>query len=345
LRSWMAVVRDCVGGRYQVLDCPPLYLSDTTKIRESIHIYSRKKFCVKEVTNPNVLLREIGTRNQLRSLPDYSKHIVDDIWNSTWTDEMWKGNALLCLVMVQGEKTLFDTLRRENFAGRDVAAVQKIAKNAAEALYFMNSNGFIHGDFKPRNLVKIHSTETHNWRLIDLDSSIKHGNPAGIKASSGYAPPELAKFLFGGMDFQPIAAESYDVWSFGLVFFELTTGVQLFTSLDSPHDDIIMNDEKIELVDWHNFPAASTDSPTHGTKLELVFSSALDEPDLPNLGFNDLNAAKDAAKDLIRKCLEADPGRRPTFDEILKHHFFSKQISSSEEAEVTSTNNVEIQKV
>jgi hypothetical protein len=87
-------------------------------------------------------------------------------------------------------------------------------------------------DLKPLNVMKVGDV----WKLIDLDAAAKIDSPAGLKCSTGYAPPELLNDL--GVVRSPansasnalIAHQSFDAWSFGVLFYLLVTGKRLFNN-------------------------------------------------------------------------------------------------------------------
>ena len=54
----------------------------------------------------------------------------------------------------------------------------------------MHEKGFIHGDLKPLNIMRVAA----KMKLIDLDSACEHVSGttyAGLKYSSGFIPPEM----------------------------------------------------------------------------------------------------------------------------------------------------------
>ena len=90
------------------------------------------------------------------------------------------------------DRNLHGVIADERFAGYEPEKARMVAKEIALALKHMHDKGLIHGDIKPRNVVRVDDV----WKLIDLDAAALKGEPIGRKYSSGYFPPELAKLLF-----------------------------------------------------------------------------------------------------------------------------------------------------
>ena len=99
------------------------------------------------------------------------------------------------LVMDRADGDLSDALSHSRVAGRERNDVVEIARQVAGHLRYLNEEcNRLHGDIKPRNVVKItHGTKT-TWVLIDLDASCTIGTPAGLKkTSSSCYPPEMVR--------------------------------------------------------------------------------------------------------------------------------------------------------
>jgi serine/threonine protein kinase len=138
-----------------------------------------------------------------------------------------------CVVFPRGDRTLSDAIMHDMFAGRihDASAVARIRdvmlQLSAGLLHLHECCGAVHCDFKPLNAMQFGQT----WKLIDFDSTVLIGQPAGRKSSTLVAPPELVAFDGTSLvlrdpesDARLLADPSYDVWSFGVVLYNLVTG-------------------------------------------------------------------------------------------------------------------------
>ena len=118
---------------------------------------------------------------------------------------------------------------------------------------------------------------------IDLESVIpRGGNP--IDYSPEACPPEFAKAFMAGEGGEFVLDYSYDIWSLGMMLYELSTGKAYF-------------DKR---------------SPSQVTK--LLCSDAFEA---------DVSAVPDGKlRDLISKCLSLDPKTRPDITGFLLHPYF-----------------------
>ena len=203
------------------------------------------------------------------------------------------------LVMQLADRTLLHTIDHEHFAGEDFPAIRHIVNNLASALDDMHDQGKggIHADFKPLNAVGDRDT----WKIIDFDVFCKVGQPFGNKApSSGYCPPEFARVLLRAMNDQGevdgaklceyMASVAYDLWSFGVVLYQLCFGRPLW--LTDINDNVTPEDLRIL-----------------ASEPDLPLRRALDKA----LNKGEIHSAKielKAAAVLLRKLLEPDEKKR-----------------------------------
>jgi len=111
--------------------------------------------------------------------------------------------------------------------------LDKIVEQAAEALFFMHTKGWIHRDIKPDNFLVSREGET---KLIDFTIAEKkktglgklfHRSGSTVQGTRSYMPPEQIQ---GGL-----CDERTDVYSFGCVLFEAVTGKPPYTG-QTPND-------------------------------------------------------------------------------------------------------------
>ena len=137
---------------------------------------------------------------------------------------------------------------------------------------------------------------------MDFGASARDGQRHSSECvGTAYYAPERARVMFGGGE-PPAVSASHDVWAFGVLAYEQCAGVPLF-SHDLVDDDIRDDDERNRLCMWR-WPSDET--------LSKVFAG------------NDTDATeaqRAAACNLIARCLDGDPAKRPDSREILDHPF------------------------
>jgi serine/threonine protein kinase len=75
----------------------------------------------------------------------------------------------LCLVMTAAERSLDQIISAERIAGLDVTAIKAFGMDIGRALQYLHGQNVVHGDFKPRNIVRMHGV----FKLIDFDASVR----------------------------------------------------------------------------------------------------------------------------------------------------------------------------
>ena len=107
------------------------------------------------------------------------------------------------------------------------------------------------------------------------------------------------------------ASPSVDVWSFGLILFQLVTGTKLFRMDDR---DNINDGDVRELLFWPGLPGTNVE------QLELVFNGAA------NHGRPCALSVQASTVSLLRACLHPSAGGRPaTMSDAIRHSFLSPE--------------------
>eukprot|EP00964_Phaeocystis_antarctica_P022036 scaffold12225_cov60-Phaeocystis_antarctica.AAC.2 len=215
------------------------------------------------------------------------------------------------IVLSLADRNLNTALTHDHVAGNDFPQIRMIMSHLAHALDNLHLNERIHADFKPLNAAR-----ESTWKLIDMDVSRKFGEPFDTKLpSSGYCPPEMAKVLLAVHNAETeevktqelakyTASVAYDLWSFGVVLFNLCYGISLF---NTDQNDNVSLRHLGSLAGW---------TPS-------LLNRKIKDADKP------ATREFSAAADLIKKLLMPDPEeRRKPFDEgcemssVLEHAFF-----------------------
>jgi serine/threonine protein kinase len=175
-------------------------------------------------------------------------------------------------------------------------ALRDAAVSAGQCIQAVHSSNVVWTDLKTENFVLVNS-DIFNKEVRDVDGSMgmpgvkgidlesvvaKGGNP--IDYTPEASPPEFAKALMGGYGEEFVLDYSYDMWSLGMMLYELSTGTAYF-------------DKK---------------SPSIVTKLLCADTFEVDVSKVPD----------DKFRDLIGKCLSLDPRKRPDITGFLLHPYF-----------------------
>jgi len=141
---------------------------------------------------------------------------------------------------------------------------------------------------------------------VDLESCIPfRGNPVDYTPEA--CPPEFAAMHLSGTAYDFVVEYSYDVWSFGMLAYELATGRPFFKGKTPEQIMAVLADP--EFVP----PMGGGDESGEG------YYGAFDA--------NNNNAViHEELKELIRRCLQIDPRRRPSVRKLLGFPYFQQDF-------------------
>lgn len=203
------------------------------------------------------------------------------------------------LVMEQESQSLFHRLVSQRIAGHDKIAVLNIFAQVVRQTKQLQEQGLLHFDIKPRNILfRSNDVTASEVVLCDLDASMHMGvvrsSAEKEPYSSAYYAPEVARWVDSGKTHDLVASEKIDVWSIGVLLFELCAGQHLF-SQDLSDDSTVVDIDRTRLCVWN------TISDEELEPVRTIFGPE--------------------AKDLVRWCLKGRPDERPTLNQILQHAF------------------------
>eukprot|EP01045_Picozoa_sp_COSAG04_P012490 COSAG04_NODE_842_length_9945_cov_4.243043_8_plen_143_part_00 len=104
----------------------------------------------------------------------------------------------------------------------------------------------------PPDIIRVVSKSRHTarWLLCDMDASTDVGHPIGKKSSSGYEPPELARVKYSHSGTELARADtSFDIWSLGVILYELSAGRTMFNQ-DTSNDQLVEEADEVRLCTW-----------------------------------------------------------------------------------------------
>jgi ankyrin repeat protein/serine/threonine protein kinase len=207
-----------------------------------------------------------------------------------------------CIIMPAARRNLYEILGAEKL-GTNVEDIRRFFQDLVRCVEYIHSKEYIHGDIKPQNIMR---SSKDKPILIDLDASCKFGELAGRKLSPAYVPPEMLhhdqhqnRYLFKNFEIATsvgvvVAHASFDVWSLGVVLYEMFVRKQLF-----PYNHVgdIDDEKRRELFEWED----------SGKQKRLGEISDLQ------------------ARNLVARMLSKSPEYRPSLSAILQHPFVSLQ--------------------
>ena len=199
------------------------------------------------------------------------------------------------------------------FQGLSSSLIKRFAVQMLAALVLLDQNNIIHCDLKPENILLKNRSQT-SIKVIDFGSSCFEDKRLYTYIQSRfYRAPEIILGI-------PYSTK-IDVWSFGCILAELHTGYPLFPG-ESEAEQLLC------IMEVMGVPSSEVLS--LATRTELFFKPS-GEPKIqansrgkerhPNGKDLDqiLKGAEPGLIDLVKKCLEWDPGLRISPKQALSH--------------------------
>ncbi|CCM00342.1 uncharacterized protein FIBRA_02372 [Fibroporia radiculosa] len=239
---------------------------------------------------PPRTLKLLQRETQLMSL---SKHPNVLRVRGSWTD----GHQLYIALRLMNAGSVVDVMRFAWPEGMEEEVVKCILKQALEGLNYLHVNGLMHRDVKPANLL-IDDDGTvllgdlgvaaFLWDTEDIppsSSTLSSGRPIARRKSFVGTPCYMAPEVINGRPYDASA----DIWSFGITALALTQG-------RAPRSLLA----------------------THTALLQTV----RDAPPTLERARSGAHTYSRALQDVVARCLDKDPARRPTAQELLSMPLF-----------------------
>jgi len=232
---------------------------------------------VKVSSNTAALLRENGNYDRITT-GIFSGKFVQKL--DFFPIAQGKGfESCSALVIESGNEDLKELLAKNGNIGFKGKYMRELACDVGRCVQAMHASNLVWTDLKTENFV----ITNNGMRGIDLESAVKIGaNP--VDYSPEACPPEFATAFMKGDGAEFIVDPSYDMWSLGMLLYEMSTGTAYFA----------------------------------GKSATLITKT------LRNDAFEaDVSAVEDDnLRDLVSSCLSKDPKKRPDITQFLLHPYF-----------------------
>jgi len=210
--------------------------------------------------------------------------------------ELDKENGRILIVMEAGDIDLIHFLQSEQRLS--LAKVQTVWRQMLEAVQVIHKARIVHSDLKPGNFVLVGG----HLKVIDFgiakgisNDTTNISRDASVGTLSYMAPEAVTQG-------QLKLGRSSDIWSLGIILYQMVYGEPPFAHLDPMQRLFLLQNPDTPIT----FP--------EGHCLQ-----------------NHSDKTKAQLRDVLESCLQRDPRRRPSLDDLLAHPFLSSVIQVKRE--------------
>ena len=168
-----------------------------------------------------VKVRKLGDSSESDFLLTFSESAKTDPRASPvgYATEIFAHEGHVCIAMPLLPHSVSESVATGQTVSARLARIRILARQLFESLAYIHSQGIIHCDVKPENVLYVDEAMTE-IRLIDFGSAVEKGSRPRVKPMGGFVSPELILDL-------PIN-EMTDVWSVGCMCAEMFLDIPLF---------------------------------------------------------------------------------------------------------------------
>ncbi|PRW20925.1 calcium-dependent kinase 26-like [Chlorella sorokiniana] len=277
------------GERFAVKSMPKRFAGDGTL----------EAYYVRRVLNEVDICNHLGSDSVLNEV-DICNHLGRSL-NVCYLYEVFEDGTCVDLVMeLCAGGQLWDKVKMGSYSEKDA---QRLVREMARAVAQCHGMDVMLRDIKPENFMFLDKTPDSPLKAIDFGISVfcKPGQYVDVRAGTPiYIAPEVLRMNY---------TLSADVWSLGIVAYQLLTGRLPFSGEDGQE----VSDEYMAKQQYNN---------------KDVFRAVLKaELDFTSPPWDTLSAA---ARDFVQSCLNRDEKKRPTAEQLLQHPWLQDEADISD---------------
>ncbi|KAK3799321.1 hypothetical protein RRG08_048828 [Elysia crispata] len=315
---YKVVPRDHISYRYEVAEKPNLGKGTFGQVIKAFDHKERIFVALKLVRNERVYLKQ--AREELRVLQVLRKQDPNGFYNVVLIKEFFMFRNHMVIVFELLGMNLYQVLSKNGGRGLPMMKVLPIARGILKCLELLFKNRLIHCDLKPENIMLRRNGDLGSIKVGDFGSSCyEHQQVYHYIQSRYYRAPEVIL----GMRYGP----AIDMWSFGCVLGELSTGNPLFMG-SNEYDQLAAIEEVMGAIP----KALIMKSTKFQDGITYNKTNRRGVPGSKQLA-NEIGG-DETFKDLLSKILTLDPTQRPTPLELQDHIWLSKNRGQSNHSSV-----------